>query len=64
MPCRAGMRKDEVYPLKLSFPASEKLKKQIAAADREQMQRNQTKIAAQTEETNIAFDAKSLKKSK
>ena len=62
--CLAGMREDEIYSLKLSFPASEKLNKQIPDVVREQSQHNQAEIAAQSEETNIGFDAKSMKKSK
>ena len=58
MPCRAGMREDAVYPLKLSFPANEKLKNRIT--DGEQIEKNQTQFAALTEETNISFDAASL----
>ena len=58
MPCRAGMREDAIYPLKLSFPANEKLKYRIT--DGAQIEKYQTQFAALTEETNIGFDAESL----
>ena len=64
MPCRAGMREDKIYPLKLKFALSEKLKIRMTAADLEQMRINQTQIARQTDETNVGFDAESFKKSK
>jgi len=64
MPCAAGMREDEFFPLKLTFPVSEKLKKSSVEIDRQQLQKIQTQIAAINEEANIGFDAKSFKKSK
>lgn len=64
MPCRAGMRDDDVYSLKLKFPVSEKLKKAALETERGQAQKNQAQIAAIDEETSVGFDAKSLKKIK
>lgn len=64
VPCRAGMREEQVMPLELALPAKPSLKSEMELAATQNFSGENFKTAAPDAATVVQFDAKSLKKSK